>query len=263
VLVAESYLEGGDDLGTRLSGETWSVNPQRLLVVKLDSPKALQEIARTGTEPSGIAGFELQIFGDAALLGDGRAVFDANFLEKGSDGWLFVAKPGGAGAVLALAPEKRAGDDAPWTAAPPRARALDANADGALVFRRDDGAAILTSVDRPTEASAALLGADGLASDGKKLGTITSVDVPILARGGEWLIASVQLATASGTHDAVVLASRADVANGKAEVLLEVTGKVPLPPPPATPKAGAKEPKERRIQSLRFFEGRDELLWQK
>lgn len=252
VLVTETYLEGGDDLATRLSGETWVVNPQRLLVVKLAAPKALVEIARTGLEPSGIAGFELQIFGDAWLLPDGRALFDANFLEQGSDGWLFLHKPGAG--VFAVAPEKHDMSDGPWTARPPRVRSLEASADGVFVFRRDDGAAVLASLDRPTEATAALLGADALAADGKKLGTVLAVDVPLLARGGEWLIASVQLAGSAGgaTHDAVVLASRADVQNGKAQVLLEVGGPLPAALTSASP---------RQIQSLRFFEGRDELLW--
>lgn len=250
VLVVESYLEGGDDLGTRLSGETFTVNPQRLLVVKLDAPKALLELARTGLEPSGIAGLELQIFGDAALLPDGRAIFDANFIEKGGDGWLFVSKP--AGGVFALAPEKRAQDTAPWTSSAPRARSLEAAADGSLVFRRGDGAAIVTSVDRPGEAVAALLGADALASDGKKLGTITSVDVPSLARGA-WLLASVQLRAGNGTtHDAIVLASRADIDNGKAEVILEVGAALPGAAPGKT---------ARTIQSIRYGRGRDELLW--
>lgn len=252
VLVTETYLEGGDDLATRLSGETWVVNPQRLLVVKLAAPKALVEIARTGLEPSGIAGFELQIFGDAWLLSDGRALFDANFLEQGSDGWLFLHKPGAG--VFAVAPEKHDMSDGPWTAQPPRVRSLEATADGVFVFRRDDGAAVLVSLDRPTEAIAALLGADALAADGKKLGSVLAVDVPILARGGEWLVASVQLAGSAGTatHDALVLASRADVQNGKAQVLLEVGGPLPTASASASP---------RQIQSLRFLEGRDELLW--
>jgi hypothetical protein len=84
--------------------------------------------------------------------------------------------------------------------------------------------------------------------------------VPLLARGGEWLIASVQLAPAPGqpSHDAVVLASRADVQNGKAEVLFEVGGRVPR----ALPAEGTP-PKDKKVQSLRFYEGRDELLWQR
>lgn len=249
VLVVESYLEGGDDLGTHLNGENYTVNPQRLLVVKLDAPKALVEIARTGLEPSGIADRELQIFGDATLLPDGRVVFDANFLEKGDDGWLFVSKP--AGGVFALAPDKRDADTALWTRTAPRARSLEAAADGSLLFRRNDGAAILTSADRPNEAVAALLGADALTSDGKPRGSITSVDVPTLAQGG-WLFASVQLRAADGTtHDAVVLASSTDIANGKAEVIFEVGAALP----------GFTTTSPATIQSIRYGRGRDELLW--
>lgn len=250
VILTETYLEGGDDLATRLSGDQWSVNPQRLLVVKLDTPKALVEITRTGLEPSGITGMELQIFGDAWVLPDGRALFDANFLDKGADGWLFLSKPNVG--VLALAPDKRASNDGPWTSAAPRVRSLEANADGTFVFRRDDGAAVLASIDNPASATAALLGADALASDGKKLGTVASVDVPLLARGNEWLIASVKLAGGAAPHDGIVLASRADVQNGKAEVLLEVGQKIG----DAAPNA-----KARTVQSIRFGKGRDELLW--
>jgi hypothetical protein len=249
VLVVETFLDGGADVGTRLSGETFTVNPQRLVAIKLDAPKGLVELARTGLEPSGIAGLELQIFGDATLLPDGRAVFDANFTEKGSDGWLFVAKP--SGGVFALTPEKRDMDSAPWSSSAARVRALEASAEGRLVFRRDDGAAVLLSLDRPGEAVAALLGADVLTSGGKVAGTIASVDVPSLVRG-EWVLASVQLRTAGGsTRDAIVLASRADVDNGKAEVLLQVGGALPS-------TTGASV---RSIQSIRYGKGRDELLW--
>lgn len=250
VLVAETYLEGGDDIGTRLSGENWSVNPQRLLSVKLDAPKAQIELARTGQEPSGVEGFELQIFGDAWLLADGRALFDANYLEQGAAGWLFIAKQGG---VFALASEKRESDTAPWSIAAPRARSLEAAADGAFVFRRNDGAAIVSSIDRPADAVAALLGADALSSEGKRVGNVVNVDVPSLARG-EWVFASVTLKANDGTtHDAIVLASRADVQNGKCEVLLEVGGAVPGT---ATAKAPAKT-----VQSIRYGKGREELLW--
>ncbi len=257
VLVAESYLEGGDDIGTRLSGENWSVNPQRLLSVKLEGARAQIELARTGQEPSGVEGFELQIFGDAWLLSDGRALFDANFLEKGADGWLFIAKQGG---VFALAGEKRATDAAPWSIAAPRVRSLEGAADGAFVFRRGDGAAIVSSIDRPSEAVAALLGADALSTEGKKVGSVVSVDVPSLARG-EWLFASVTLKANDGTtHDAIVLASKQDVQNGKCEVLVEVGG--PVPGAVVAPvKAGAPPPPPKTVQSIRYGKGRDELLW--
>ncbi|HEY4221394.1 MAG TPA: hypothetical protein VGO62_08625 [Myxococcota bacterium] len=245
VLVAETYLEGGDDLGTKMTGENYVLNPERLLVVKLDQPKAQVEVARTGTEPSGIDGKEIQIFGDAALLPDGRAVFDANFIENGGQGWLFQVKPGNS-ALFAIAPEL--GDKAAWSSTAPRVQHLDVGSDGTIAFRRDDGAVALTSLDKPSGVSAALLGADAVGHDGHRLGTITNVDVPLLARGGEWLIASVQ----ENSHDAIVLASKLDIQNGKAEVLLEVGAPVP-----------EKTTKPRTIQALRFGKGRDELLWQR
>ncbi len=250
VLVAETYLDGGDDVGTRMSGDTWLLNPQRLLAVKLDAPKGLVELARSGTETSGIDGRELQIFGDAWLMPDGRALFDANFIEKGPEGWLFLTKAGG---LFALAPD-RFGKGAPWSLAPPRARYLEAASDGTFIFRRDDGAVVRSSVDRPAEATAALLGADALGHDGKKIGVVKSVDVPILASGGEWIVATAQIQAATA-HDALLLASRADAQNGNAEVLLEVGAPVPE-------GRHGKHP-ARTIQSIRFDKGRDELLWQR
>lgn len=262
VLIAETYLEGGDDLTMRLSGDNWSVNPQRLLVVKVDAPKAQVELARTGQEPSGVEGYELQIFGDAWLLPDGRALFDANYLEKGADGWLFVAKQGG---VFALASEKRESDTAPWSVAAPRARSLEAAADGTFVFRRADGAAVMASIDRPNDATAAILGADALSSEGKKIGNVMAVDVPSLVKS-EWILASVQLRAMGGTatHDAIVLASKQDVQNGKCEVILEVGAAVPGQPAAPVAKPGAPPappPPPKTIQSIRYGKGRDELLW--
>jgi hypothetical protein len=70
----------------------------------------------------------------------------------------------------------------------------------------------------------------------------------MLARGGEWIVAS---ATVSG-RDAIVLASRADRENGIAEVVLEAGGTLPV--------AGAAKPK--KIQSIRFAK-REEILWRK
>ena len=185
-------------------------------------------------------------------------MFDANFLEKGADGWLFIAKQGG---VFALASEKRESDAASWSVAAPRARSLEAAADGAFVFRRGDGAAIVSSIDRPNEAVAALLGADALSTEGKKVGNVVSVDVPSLVRG-EWLFASVTLKANDGTtHDAIVLASKQDVQNGKCEVLVEVGGPIPGLAVVAPTKAGATPPVAKTVQSIRYGKGRDELLW--
>ena len=163
--------------------------------------------------------------------------------------------------MFALASEKRESDAASWSVAAPRARSLEAAADGAFVFRRGDGAAIVSSIDRPNEAVAALLGADALSTEGKKVGNVLSVDVPSLARG-EWLFASVTLKANDGTtHDAIVLASKQDVQNGKCEVLVEVGGPIPGLAVVAPTKAGATPPVAKTVQSIRYGKGRDELLW--
>jgi hypothetical protein len=188
------------------------------------------------------------LFGDAWLLADGRAIFDANFADTGADGWLFTAKAGGG--VFALSPALRDTKSAPWSAKEPRAQFLEATPDGVVVFRRADGAAIVTSIDHANDATAAMLGADVVGAEGKPQGSVVSVDVPLLARGGEWLIASARVKGAT-VHEAVLLASRADVQNGKVEPLLEVGAAVP------------QDAKKRMIQSIRFYEGRDELLWGK
>jgi hypothetical protein len=241
VLVVETYLEGGNDVGTRIGGEQYTLNPQRLLAMKIDAPKAQLEVTRTGTEPNGIDGMELQAFGDASLLADGRALFDANFIERGAEGWLFLGRVGEG--VFALAPELRGGG-APWSQTPPRAMYLDAVQEGTVIFRRGDGAVVSFALDAPKTASASLLGADALDDKGNKRGSITNVDVPLLARGGEWIVAS---ATMAG-KDAIVLASSADRANGVAEVVLA---------------AGDALPNGRKVQSIRLGRGREELLWRR
>ncbi len=248
-LVVESYLQGGTDKGVRISGEEYALNPQRLLSLRLDSPKAMTELAGTGAEPSGIDGVHLQAFGDAVLLPDGRVLVDANFVEKGPDGWLFSARP--AGGIAALAPALRAGGAA-WSAQAPRAQHLDADLGGTALFRRSDGAVALFTIDKPEQMSAGLLGAEALSGAGVVRGQVTAVDVPLLARGGGWVLASAKLQDATGARDALLLASLEDLANGKAEVLVAVGD--PLPGAVGTPRV---------VQSIRLGKGRDELLWQR
>ncbi|MBI1948897.1 MAG: hypothetical protein HYS27_24635 [Deltaproteobacteria bacterium] len=249
VLVVESYLEGSVDKGVRISGEEYALNPQRLLAVRLDTPKAMTELCGSGVEPSGIDAVHLQAFGDAVLLPDGRALLDANFVEKGPDGWLFSARP--AGGVAAIGAELRGGGAA-WTSAAPRAQHLDADLSGTALFRRADGAVALFTIDKPAQVSAGLRGAEALTGAGVVRGAVVSVDVPLLARGGGWVLASAQLKDAGGTRDALVLASLADLDAGKAEVLL-ATGD-PVPGAVGTP---------RTVQSIRLGKGRDELLWRR
>lgn len=248
-LVVESYLEGGTDKGVRISGEEYALNPQRLLSVRLDSPKAMPEVAGTGAEPSGIDGVHLQAFGDAVLLPDGRVLVDANFVEKGPDGWLFSARP--AGGIAALGPALRTGG-APWGTQAPRAQYLDADLGGTALFLRSDGAVVLFTIDKPEQKSAGLLDAEALTGAGVVRGHVVTVDVPLLAHGGGWVLSSAKLKDASGARDALLLASLEDLNNGKAEVLLAVGD--PLPGAVGTP---------RTVQSIRLGKGRDELLWQR
>lgn len=249
VLVVESWLEGGVDQGVRISGDSYTLNPQRLFSLRLDSPKAMTELAATEVEPSGIDGVHLQAFGDAVLMPDGRAIFDANFVERGPDGWLFSTRP--AGGVAAVGAELRGGGAA-WSASAPRVQHLDADLSGTALFRRSDGAVALFTIDKPAQVSAGLRGAEALTGAGVVRGTVHAVDVPLLAKGGGWVLASVQLKDAAGIRDALVLASIADLDAGKAEVLL-VAGD-PVPGAVGTP---------RLVQSIRLGKGRDELLWQR
>ncbi len=248
-LVVESYLEGGVDKGVRISGEEYALNPQRLLSLRLDAPKTMTELAGTGVEPSGIDGVHLQAFGDAVLLPDGRALVDANFVEKGPDGWLFSARP--AGGVAAVGPALRAGG-APFGALAPRVQHLDADLGGTALFRRSDGAVVLFTFDKPEQMSAGLLGAEVLSGAGVVRGHVAAVDVPLLARGGGWVLASATVKDAAGARDALVLCSLDDLEHGKAEVLLAVGD--PLPGAVGTP---------RTVQSIRLGKGRDELLWRR
>lgn len=249
VLVVESWLEGGTDRGVRISGDAYALNPQRLLAVRLDAPKAATELAASDAEPSGIDGVHLQAFGDAALLPDGRALVDANFVEKGPDGWLFVARPGAG--IAAVGGELRAGTS-PWGTSAPRVQHLAADVSGTVLFRRSDGAVVLFALDKPAQATAGLLGAEALDAAGMARGQVLSVDVPLLAKGAGWVLAGAQLKDARGTRDAVVLASLQDLENGKAEVLLAAGD--PLPGASGTPRV---------VQSIRLGKGRDELLWQR
>lgn len=249
VLAVESYLEGGVDKGVRISGDEYALNPQRLLTVRLDAPKSPAELAGTGVEPSGIDGVHLQAFGDAALLPDGRALVDANFVEKGPEGWLFQARPGAG--IAAVGAELRGGKG-PWGSAAPRVQHLAADVAGTVLFRRSDGAVVLFPLDKPAQSSAGLLGAEVLDGAGMVKGSLASVDVPLLSRGAGWVLASAQLKDAKGSREALVLASLQDLENGKAELLLSAGDALP---------GGGAAP--RVVQSIRLGKGRDELLWQR
>ena len=129
---------------------------------------------------------------------------------------------------------------------------LDADLGGTALFRRADGAVVLFTIDKPAQVSAGLRGAEALSGAGVVRGAVLAVDVPLLARGGGWVLASAQLKDVNGARDALVLASLADLDNGKAEVLL-ATGD-PVPGAVGTPRV---------VQSIRLGKGREELLWQR
>lgn len=281
VVVEEEFLAGGVDVGTRLSGPQWTLNPRRLLGGQIDNPRALVELARSGVEPSGVEHVSLQAFGDAALLPDGRCFFDANYREEGARGWLFSTRSGGG--IFTVSPELVAKPEAPFAERAPRTRHLSVEAEGNFVFVNRDGALLLGNTSRLQDARVVLTGVAVRPADGSRAGGIASVQVPRLARGGDWVVASVELLADGGARTkALVLASKADLAAGTAEVLLEQGGLLPaaafaaapgvavddklpkndgttLPPaPPASPAP----PAPARVKSIFFFDGHDEALWQ-
>ncbi len=275
VVVEEEFLEGDADIGIKMSGATWAMNPRRLLVGQVDNPRALSELVRTGNDPSGVENVSLQTFGDAALLADGRVYFDANYVEEGARGWLFNARSGGG--VFAVAPELIGKPEAPFGERAPRSRHLVVDGDGvSFAFVNKDGAVVKGPLTRLQDAKIVLKG-DAVRPDGSRAGGVASASSVRLPKGGEWMAAAVELLADGGARNrAVVWASTADLAAGKAEVLLEVGGVIPsnpLPPaPPEDPKK-KKDPKEKppeqptppkvlKARTLFFFDGHDELLWQ-
>ena len=270
VVVEEILLEGGNDVGEKLAGTSYVMNPRRLLVGRIDAPRALAELVRTGEEVSGIDGITVQGFADAVSLPDGRVIFDANFVEDGSRGWLFQARLGGG--AFAIAPELVGKPEAPFGDHAPRTPQLTVEADGAFAFVNKDGGLVLGSLARFAESKVVLVRAEAVTAAGK-VGGISRVVSPRLATGGEWVFAAVEVLDDVGARKkAVVLASRVDLAAGKAEVLLVEGALVPaaavaapaVPAPagpaahPATPTAPAAM--ERRIKSIFFLEGHSEPL---
>lgn len=263
VVVEEVMLVGGNDLGEKFAGTEFVMNPRRLLVGRIDAPRALSEIVRTGDEVSGIEGVTLQAFGDAVALPDGRVVFDANFVEDGVRGWLFQARLGGG--AFAVAPELVGKPEAPFAERGARTVGLSVEADGHLAFVNKEGAMMRGTLAHLVDTKATLLRAEAIGKDGQALGGVSRVLSLRMTTGGEWVLARVEVLAADGArHEALVLASQADLTSGKIEALLSEGGTLTLPAPstpaaptPLAPAAAAP----RSIKSLFVLEGHDEALW--
>jgi hypothetical protein len=252
VVVEEVILEDDTAVNTKLDGAVYAMNPRRLLVGTIDSPRALAELVRTGDAPSGIEKVSLQGFADAVALPDGRVIFDANFVEEGARGWLFSARLGGGGA-FAVAPELVGKPEAPFAERAPRTPHLTVEPEGGFGFVTRDGALMLGALQRLAESKPALLRADVVSKTGK-VGGVSRVLAARLLPGAEWVLASIELLEESGQRrEALVLASRADLGVGKAELLLIDGGVVPAPASAAASSS--------RVKSLFVLEGHDEPLW--
>lgn len=270
VVVEEIILEDDTDVGTRLDGARYAMNPRRLLVGTVDNPRALAELVRTGDTPSGIEGVTLQGFADAAALPDGRVIFDGNFVADGPRGWLFSARLGGS--PFAVAPELVGKPEAPFAERAPRTAKLSVEPEGGFVFVNRDGALVMGHLQRLTESKVTLLRADAVSAAGRA-GGVARVNAARLLPGAEWVVANVELLDDAGQRrEALILASKADLAAGKAEVLALDGAAVPtVPTVPAVTTPGTPAPTTApavvpaapaaRIKSLFVLEGHDEPLW--
>jgi hypothetical protein len=228
VVVEEVFIEDDTDVGTKLDGAKYTMNPRRLLVGTVDSPRALTELVRTGDQPSGIESVTLQGFADAVALPDGRVFFDANSVEEGPRGWLFSARLGGG--AFAVAPELVGKPEAPFAERAPRTPHLTIEPEGGFGFVTRDGALMLGSVQRLGESKPVLLRADAVSANGR-IGGVSRVNAARLLPGAEWVLANVELLDDAGQRrEALVLASRADLAAGKAEVLAVEGSAAPTAP---------------------------------
>jgi hypothetical protein len=266
VVVEEVFIEDDTDVGTKLDGVKYTMNPRRLLVGTVDSPRALTELVRTGDQPSGIDSVTLQGFADAVALPDGRVLFEANTVEEGPRGWLFSARLGGG--AFAVAPELVGKPEAPFAERAPRTPRLTVEPEGGLGFVTRDGALMLGSLQRLGESKPVLLRADAVSANGR-VGGVSRVNAARLLPGAEWVLANVELLDDAGRRrEALVLASRIDLAAGKAEVLAVEGGAAPTAPATATPtsaptSAPTTTPSSTpaRLKTLFVLEGHDEPLW--
>jgi len=266
VVVEEVFVEDDTDVGTKLDGAKYTMNPRRLLVGTIDTPRALAELVRTGDQPSGVESVTLQGFADAVALPDGRVFFDANFVEEGPRGWLFSARLGGG--AFAVSPELVGKPEAPFAERAPRAPRLTVEPEGGFGFITRDGALMLGSLQRLAESKPVLLRADAVAASGR-VGGVSRVNAARLLPGAEWVLANVELLDDAGQRrEALVLASRVDLTAGKAEVLAVEGGVAPkastTPTPTTTtttPPAAPTTTTTARLKTLFVLEGHDEPLW--
>ncbi len=127
----ETYSEEGKGVRPDLSRKKFALNPQRLLSSHARSPGVLVELARTGQHPQGMPRWTIQGFSDAKLTADGRVLFDANFLEDGKRGWVFL---GDANGIIRPLHANLFARQSGFGQLAPRARFLDVNEAGTLAF---------------------------------------------------------------------------------------------------------------------------------
>jgi hypothetical protein len=269
VVVEEIVLEGDADVGTKLDGAQYVMNPRRLYSGTVDAPRALAIVAQSGDEPSGIEGVTLQGFADAVALPDGRVVFDANFNEDGPRGWLFQARVGSS--PFAVGKELVGKPEAPFSDRAPRLMRLSVEPDGAFAFVNREGALVRSQLSRPGESKVGLLRATATGASGD-VGGVARVNAPRVMVGGEFVAAAVEVLAKDGARvEALVLASVADLNAERCEVLAIEGGVVPsaetaAPKPAKDDKATTTTPTTattpaRRIKSLFVLEGHEEALW--
>lgn len=224
-VVVESFTLGAS-VRTKLSGATFQMNPQRLLTGSLRAPAGLREVARTGAAVMKLKGKTLQAFQDAVPLADGRVLFDANFVEAGREGWVFIATPGEA-QVYALSYAKFP-DKAPWGTAAPRARSLSASeADYFFVTGDDDNSALVRG-----EVSGAMskLKVPSRATGFERSWRVTRFHSVAVADGGEWVLVMATIAGEDNVNRrALLTAKTSDFEAGQfAAVVVEGMGPTPL-----------------------------------
>jgi hypothetical protein len=212
--VAESFRQGGAAVAVDTSGEKFQVNPERLLCGHLDNPGALAEVSRTDTASGGVPDRSVQRFYGAFSLQDGRALTQANFVEKGRDTWIFLADPRAGTRALGAWSK----DGAPWAA---KATELDAEPEGGFAWV-DGPALVVGTVKRPADARR-VPALKALKRNNTPVGAASRLRAPRIARGGDFVLVLADVAPPGArTRPAVLVASEADLASGLAEEIIAV-----------------------------------------